>query len=72
MESTGGTDRPAKDIPKEHYKYIPSIQEQGLSEKQNRKRLQTLFDKYLKPKQNDSKTLDISKEWGRHFKEGVS
>lgn len=50
MESTGGTDRIAKEIPKDHYKYIPSINDQGLAEKNNRKKLQSLFDKYLKPK----------------------
>jgi hypothetical protein len=28
---------------------MPSIAEQGLGEKNNRKKLQALFDKYLKP-----------------------
>ena len=56
-------------IPKEHWKYLPSIQEFGLSDKNNKKRLQYLFDSYLRPMQNESKTLEIAKEWGRQFKE---
>jgi len=55
MESTGSTpskaDKKENSIPKENYKYVPSIQEYGLSEdKKNKKKLQTLFDKYLKPR----------------------
>ena len=53
MESTGSTtsktDKKENTIPKDHFKYLPSIGEQGLGEKQNRKKLQALFDKYLKP-----------------------
>jgi hypothetical protein len=53
MESTGSTtsktDKKENSIPKDHYRYLPSILEQGLGEKNNRKKLQTLFDKYLKP-----------------------
>ena len=53
MESTGSTsskiDKKENSIPKDMYKYLPSIQEQGLAEKHQRKKLQTLFDKYLKP-----------------------
>jgi hypothetical protein len=34
MESTGGSatksDRPSKELPKDHLKYIPSIVDQGL------------------------------------------
>ena len=71
MESTGSTTSKSESkrensIPKENFKYFPSIAEQGLSEnKNNKKKLQTLFDKYLKPKQNESKSLDIQKEWGK-------
>lgn len=36
-------------IPKEHWKYLPSIQEFGLNDKNNKKRLQYLFDAYLRP-----------------------
>ena len=55
MESTGSTtsksDKKENSIPKDNYKYIPSIAELGLAEdKKNKKKLQTLFDKYLKPK----------------------
>ena len=44
MESTGGSatkqdSRAAKEIPKEHFKYFPSIGDQGLAEKTNRKKL---------------------------------
>ena len=62
MESTGSTNlKPNENtIPKEMYKYIPAISEQGLFEnKNNKKKLQNLFDKYLKPKQNETKSLDI-------------
>lgn len=72
MESTGGIggiDRISKEIPKDHFKYLPSIAEEGLGEKNNRKKLQVMFDKYLKPKQPKT---EIQKEWGRHFKEGIS
>ena len=31
-----------------------------------------MFDKYLKPKQNEAKSLDIQKEWGRQFKAGIN
>ena len=76
MESTGSTsskiDKKENSIPKDMYKYLPSIQEQGLGEKHQRKKLQTLFDKYLKPQQNESKTLDIQKEWGKQFKESIA
>ena len=70
MESTGSTpssktDKKENSIPKEHWKFFPSIGEQGLGEKNNRKKLQTLFDRYLKPQQNESKSLDIQKEWGK-------
>ena len=53
MESTGATTSKVggkeNTIPKDHFKFLPSIGEQGLSETQNKKKLQTLFDKYLKP-----------------------
>ena len=50
MESTGGTTANSKadtgigsdkstSIPKDHYRFFPSISEQGLGEKTNRKRL---------------------------------
>ena len=69
MESTGSTtskaDKKENTIPKDHFKFMPSINEQSLGEKQNRKKLQSLFDKYLKPQQNDMKSLDIQKEWGK-------
>lgn len=63
MDSTGSTfsknDKKDISISKDHFKYFPSIQEQGLGEPNNRKKLQALFEKYLKPAQNESKTLDI-------------
>ena len=31
-----------------------------------------MFDRYLKPLQNESKSLDIQKEWGKQFKEGIN
>lgn len=61
MDSTGSTGGPkepktgSKDgkrentLPKEAYKYFPSIQEFSLNDKNNKKRLQYLFDAYLKP-----------------------
>ena len=54
MEGTGGTttaktDKKENTIPKDHYRFIPSISEQGLGEKPQRRKLQALFDKYLKP-----------------------
>ena len=54
MEGTGGTaagktDKKENSIPKDNYRFIPSISEQGLGEKPQRKKLQGLFDKYLKP-----------------------
>jgi hypothetical protein len=59
MESTGSTsskvekkdkkDKKENTIPKESYKFIPSIHDQSLGEKTHRKKLQALFDKYLKP-----------------------
>lgn len=53
MESTGSTtsksDRNENNLPKDMYRFIPSIGEQGLAEKSHRKKLQALFDKYLKP-----------------------
>ena len=43
MDSTGSTtsksDKKENAIPKEMFRFIPSIAEQGLSEKQNRKKL---------------------------------
>ena len=69
MESTGSTsskvDKKENSIPKDNYKFIPSIHEQSLGEKPQRKKLQGLFDKYLKPIQNEQKTMDITKEWGK-------
>lgn len=61
MESStpSKSDKKENSIPKEHYRYLQSIAEQGLGEKQNRKKLQALFDRYLKPQQNESKSLDI-------------
>ena len=51
MESTGSTtsknDKKENTIPKEMFRFITSIQEQGLGEKQNRKKLQAMFDIYL-------------------------
>jgi len=53
MESTGSTtsknDKRENSIPKEMYRFIPSIGEQGLGEKSNRKKLQAMFEKYMKP-----------------------
>ena len=53
MESTGSTsskiDKKENSIPKDMYRFIHCITEQGLGEKHQRKKLQTLFDKYLKP-----------------------
>jgi hypothetical protein len=54
METTASSttfkgDKKENSIPKDHFRYLPSIHEQGLGEKQNRKKLQMLFDKYLKP-----------------------
>lgn len=80
MESTGSTtlskggdtNKKENTIPKDHFKYFPSIVDQGLDQKQNRKKLQTLFDKYLKPAQNEAKTLDIQKEWGKQFKDAIT
>ena len=76
MESTGATpskiEKKENTVSKDHFKFFPSIGEQGLGEKQNRKKLQVLFDRYLKPQQNDAKTLDIQKEWGRQFKDGIA
>jgi hypothetical protein len=70
IADTGGSTTSQKDkkensIAKEFFRFIPSINEQGLGEKTNRKKLQTLFDRYLKPSQNESKTLDLQKEWGK-------
>jgi hypothetical protein len=50
-DSTGSTtsSSPDKTLPQSQWKYFPSIEEQGLGEKSNRKRLQTLFNRYLKP-----------------------
>ena len=43
MESTGSTtsktEKKENSIPKDHFKFLPSINEQGLGEKQNRKKL---------------------------------
>ena len=76
MESTGSTTSKAKDsdvtIPKDHYKFFPSIAEQGLSDKANKKKLDGLCSKYLRPKQNDQKSLDIQKVWGSNFKDGLA
>jgi len=54
MESTGSTtskpdDKKVNGIPKDMWRFIPAIAEQGLGEKHNRKKLQGLFDSYLKP-----------------------
>ncbi len=75
MDSTGSSTSNTKrenSIPKENHRFLPSISEFGLGEKHNRKKLQMLFDRYLKPQQNDSKTLDVQKEWGKQFKEGIA
>lgn len=81
MDGTGSTTSKAKveagtgkekSLPKEHWKYLHSIHEFQLAEKVNKKRLQYLFDAYLRPVQNESKSLDITKEWGRTFKEASS
>ena len=77
MEGTGGTSAPkgektGNSIPKDNYRFIPAISEQGLGEKPQKKKLQMLFDYYLKPQQNESKTLDIQKQWGQKFKEGMA
>jgi hypothetical protein len=78
MESTGATgstssakaSKASNSIPSDHYKFFPSIMEQNLSDKNNKKKLQSYFDRYLKPPQNETKSLDIQKEWGKQFKEG--
>ena len=58
MESTGSTtsktDKKENTIPKDHFKFLPAINEQSLGEKTNRKKLQIMFDRYLKPTQNES------------------
>lgn len=36
-------------LPKDAWKYLPSIAEFGLNDKNNKKRLQYLFDSYLRP-----------------------
>ena len=52
-DSTGSTtsnkESVDKILPHAHWKFLPSIEEQGLGEKSNRKKLQVLFNKYLKP-----------------------
>ena len=63
-DSTGGSTTSKsevadKQLPSSQYKYFPSIEEQGLSEKSNKKKLQVLFNRYLKPEQNATKSLDI-------------
>ena len=61
-DSTGSTtskEMTDKTLPQNQWKYFPSIEEQGLSEKSNRKKLQVLFNRYLKPEQNATKSLDI-------------
>lgn len=69
MESTGSTtsksEKKENSIPKEHMRFLPSITEQALDQKQNKKKLQTLFDKYLKPSSADGKNIDVQKEWGK-------
>ena len=47
------------------WKFLPSIDEQGLSNKANRKKLQTLFNKYLKPEAGGTlKNVDVKMAWG--------
>lgn len=63
-DSTGGsttskTDGADKLLPKSQWKYFPSIEEQALGESKKKERLQTLFNRYLKPDQNATKSLDI-------------
>ena len=74
MESTGSTisksDR--NELPKEHWRFIPSIGEQHLGDNSKRKKLQILFDRYLKPQQSESKAQDVQKEWGKQFKESIN
>ena len=80
MESTGGSgsvaikgDKDSKNsLPSDKWKYFPSIHEQGLGDKSQKKKLEGLFSSYLKPHQNESKSLDIQKEWGRQFKEALA
>ena len=76
MESTGSTTSKAtkgdNSIPKDHFRFFPSITEQGLADKSNKKRLQDLFNKYLRPQQNEQKNLDIKAEWGKQFKEAIT
>ena len=59
MDSTGssltkekksaGDDTHNNSLPREEWKYFPSILQFGLNDKSNKKRLQYLFDSYLKP-----------------------
>lgn len=56
-DSTGGSTTAKNDkrenfLDRDHMRFLPSINEQGLAEKHNRKKLQSLFDRYLKPQQN--------------------
>jgi len=57
MDSTGSTpsikgdaDKTKNMIPQDKWKFIPSIREQGLDDnKSNKKKLEGLFQSYLKP-----------------------
>ena len=80
MESTGATGstssskvtKKENSIPADHYRFFPSISEQGLGDKSSKKKLQSYFDRFLKPQQNEAKSLDIQKEWGKQFKDAVA
>ena len=68
-DSTGSTtskNEKQNILPQDQWKYFPTIQEKGLSEAANRKRLQQLCDRYLKPKPTQGKDQSsIQAEWGK-------
>jgi len=63
--TTSGTNTADKKLDQLVWKFLPSIDEQGLSNKANRKKLQTLFNKYLKPEAGGAlKNVDVKMAWG--------
>ena len=68
--TTSGTNTADKKLDQLVWKFLPSIDEQGLSNKSNRKKLQGLFNKYLKPEAGGAlKNVDVKMAWGSQFKE---
>ena len=52
MDSTGGSTTAKKNskvLKLDHWRYLPSIADQNLTDKNNKKKLFRLFDSYLKP-----------------------